>query len=262
LTAATADQQKANLKKTRIARLLLPQIDANSALLPPDKWIIRTAYDFIKGNKSLHDTIIRTLSYAGGGLGAVIGGVVGAVVLFPAALPMAAVGIAALGVAAFAGFRAKHHFGRFMKETLPQLRTEVGKKYLDYKVSELKAAWQRNLEERRKKKAEAGTKPKAEQPAEKKPEEAKPAEKKPEVVKTPDATATPEKPKAEKKSLGKAFGELAQKLAEERAKKALQQKQGKEAKKDAPENKTDDAPKAEPAQPKPPEQKPPAPPQP
>jgi flagellar biosynthesis GTPase FlhF len=247
-TAPAAEQQKTTPRpKTRIARILLPQIDANSALLPPDKWILRTAFDFIKGNKSLHDTIIRTAAYAGAGLTAVVAGVVGAVVLFPLALPMAAVGLAAVGAAAFSGFRAKFHFERFKKETLPELRNEVGKKYLDYKMSELKAAWQRNLDERRKKKAEAKTNaaPKEEKKAEAPQPEVK---KEPAPAATNDKTAVaekaPEKKPAEKKSLGSAFGELARKLAEERTKKLLQQKQDTDAKKN------DTPPKPEAAAPK------------
>ncbi|TAL37272.1 MAG: hypothetical protein EPN97_05445 [Alphaproteobacteria bacterium] len=254
------------LKKTRIARLLLPQIDANSALLPPDRWILRTAYEFVKGNKSFHNTMGRAAIYAGGGLGAIIAGTVGAILLFPLALPMAAAGLAALGAALFAGFRAKKHFEKFKEETLPELRKEVGKKYLDYKMNEIKAAWQQKLEERRKKKAEAAAKPK---PPEKQPQAKEPEEKKaeavtpvtPPVTPNPQPAATTEKPatpqkSGEKKSLGSAFAEMAKKIAEERAKKLLE-------KKDAVKKGDDAAPKTDEKKPPQPETpKPPAPPQP
>ncbi len=253
MTAATAEPQ-AKKQKTRIARLLLPQIDANSALLPPDKWILKTAYEFVKDNKSFHNTIGRAAIHAGLGFGALIAGAVGAVMLFPLALPMAAAGAAALGAAILSGFRAKHHVGRFMTETLPGLRGEVGKKYLDYKMSELKAAWQRNLDERRKKKAET----KKDAPAQKAPEQAKSEAKKPEVKQdapkpetaaqpapqpaATDKQAAPTKPEAkkqEKKSLGSAFADLARKMAEERARKALEAK----SKEQKPADKQPDAPK-------------------
>jgi hypothetical protein len=242
LTAATAEPQ-AKKQKTRIARLLLPQLDANSALLPPDKWILKTAYEFVKDNKSFHNTIGRAAIYAGLGFGALIAGAVGAVMLFPLAVPMAAAGAAALGAAVFSGFRVKHHLGRFMTETLPGLRGEVGKKYLDYKMSELKAAWQRNLDERRKKKAEA----KKDAPAQKAPEPAAPEAKKPEVKQeapkpetaAQPAPAKPEAKKEEKKSLGSAFADFARKMAEERARKALEAR----AKEQKPADKQPDAPK-------------------
>lgn len=264
MTAATA-QPKAKQQYSRIARWLLPQIDAHSALLPPDKWILKTAYEFVKDNKSFHDTMGRAAVYAGGGLLSVIAGTVGAIVLFPLALPMAAAGLAAAGAALFAGFRAKHHFDKFKEQTLPELRAEVGKKYLDYKMSELKAAWQRNMDERRKQREEA-----KKQKAEAKLPEAK----KPEVkAETPKAeTPKPETPKAEtpkpdtaqqkkpsdKKTLGGAFAELARKMAEERARKLKEQEAKDKAAKDAPQEQKPAAP-AKSDTPKPETPKPPAP---
>jgi hypothetical protein len=232
VTAATADPHKTQLKKTRIARLLLPQIDANSALLPPDRWILRTAYEFVKDNKSFHNTMGRAAVYAGSGLGALVAGTVAAVILFPFALPMAGAGLAALGAAWFAVHKAKQHFEKFKQETLPELRNEVGKKYLEYKMNEIKSAWQQKLDERRRKKAEA-----AQKPPERKPDVIKPEEKKPEATtpvtskttEIPQPASTTEKPatpqkSGEKKSLGSAFAEMARKIAEERARKALENK--------------------------------------
>ncbi|MEZ0225610.1 MAG: hypothetical protein ACAH83_13725 [Alphaproteobacteria bacterium] len=237
MTAAPADPHKTQLKKTRIARLLLPQIDANSALLPPDRWILRTAYEFVKDNKSFHNTMGRAAAYAGGGLTAVIAGVVGAVVLFPLALPMAAAGLAALGAAFFATKKAQKHFEKFKEETLPELRNEVGKKYLEYKMSEIKAAWQQKMDERRKKKSEAKPKPETKAPETKQPEATNPVT--PTVTPTPQPASTTEKPattqkSGEKKSLGSAFAEMARKIAEERAKKALEKKDSVKKDGDAP----------------------------
>ena len=263
MTAATAEP-KAKKQSSRIARFILPQIDPESALLPPDKWILRTSYEFVKDNKSFHDTIGRAAAYAGGGLAAIVAGTIGAIVLFPLALPMAAAGIAAIGVAVFAGFRARHHVEKFKEQTLPELRTEVGKKYLEYKMSELKAAWQRNLEERRKQKAEAKKQPATPKPEAAKPEtkaEApKPATEQPKAPETAPVVATENKPaptekKTEKKTLGGAFAELARKMAEESARKRKEQDAKAASKDNAPDAaKTDaqktDAPKA--ADPKPP----------
>lgn len=261
MTAAAA-QPKTKQQYSRIARWLLPQIDAHSALLPPDKWILKTAYQFVKDNKSFHDTMGRAAVYAGGGLLAAIAGTVGAIVLFPLALPMAAAGIAALGTALFAGFRAKHHFDKFKEQTLPELRAEVGKKYLDYKMSELKAAWQRNLDERRKQREEA-KKQKADvkTPGAGKPDATPETPK----VETPQAekpapgktTAAGDRKSSEKKTLGGAFAELARKMAEERARKLQEQGAKDKAAKDAPKEAPPEQKPAAPA--KPDAQKPPAP---
>ena len=241
MTASTAEP-KAKQQYSRIARYLLPQIDPHSALLPPDKWILRTAYEFVKDNKSFHDTMGRAALYAGGGFGAVIAGTIGAIILFPLALPMAAAGIAAIGAAMFAGFRAKHHFDKFKEQTLPELRNEVGKKYLDYKMSELKAAWQRKIDERRKQKAEAKNQKAAEPKPEIKTPEVRLPEVKAETVQQPAAT-TEKKPATEgKKTLGGAFAELARKMAEERARK-IKEQEAKAASKDVPKDAAPEVPK-------------------
>jgi hypothetical protein len=203
--------------KTRLAHLLLPQLDANSALLPPDRWILRTAMDIVRRNESFHSTIGRAAAYAGGGFAALAAGGVAAVLL-AATLPLVgtlAIASASLGAAVFAGVKARQYVQRFKSDTLPLLRGEIGKKYLEYKAGEIKAAWQRNLDKRRQKQAEkkSAAKPVETAPAEKPPQ--KPvAEKKPQ---NPASNAG-----ALGKSLGDAFGAWAKKKAEERAKKTEQ----------------------------------------
>lgn len=201
---------------------MLPQIDPNSALLPPNKWILKTAYELVKNNKSFHKALGRVALSAGGGLAAIAAGVTAAVVL-PLGLPLAAIGVAALGATVFAGFKTKQHYDTFKKTTLPEILAEVGKKYLiDFQVGGVKAVWQRNLEELRRKKAEK----QKQQPAEQKPAAKTPVTPAAPKTEAPAPATQPatsdeatEKKPAEKKSIGSAFAELARKMAEERARK-------------------------------------------
>jgi hypothetical protein len=265
LTAPVQDP-KAQRKKTRIAHMMLPQIDADSALLPPDKWIVKTTWELIRYNKSVHKTVGGMAGFALAGVVTVVAGAIGAFAV-AAAAPAVAVGIGALTIAGFFGFKTREFARQFKAETLPSVRTEVGKKYLEYKVNEVKAAWQRNMEEKRKareaEKAAKAAAPKVETPkVEAKAEtskvetpkvevpkvEAPKAEAKP-VAEVAPETKAPEKKSPEKKSLGGAFGEWALKQATERARKLKEKEQREDA---AP-------PVATPPAKKPPEAKPPTP---
>jgi len=139
--------------KTRIARFALPQIDANSALLPSDKWIIDTAKEFLKTNKSLHKTAGKIAGFSALGLLGLGAGIAGAILLLPATLPVAGIALAAAAVTAFSGFEVHKQVKVFKTETLKELREHMGKKYLEYKMAELKAAWQRKADERARAKA-------------------------------------------------------------------------------------------------------------
>lgn len=245
MTAATAEQQKAQRKKTRLGRILLPQIDGDSALLPPDKWILKTAYEFVKDNKSFHDTAGHTLAYAGGGFLAAAAGIACGVLAVTTAPLLALAGIAALGLAFFAGKKAQHHFQRLKSETLPEVRTDIGKKYLTYKMDELKAAWKKNVDEKRKQKEAQATAP---QPApEKKPDTPKPETKAQQPVQ--EQSAAGEK----KKSLGSLFGDFAKRMAEERLKQLKQDDAAKTADKKPEDKKTDERTPEPPKTPAPPQ---------
>ncbi|MDE1151308.1 MAG: hypothetical protein PW788_02130 [Micavibrio sp.] len=155
--APVANPQKEDTVKkpaTRIARLMLPQVDPNSALLPPDTWIKKTAWDFIKSSKSLHRTAGKAALYAGVGLAGLATAVTGMVMFIPAA-PLIAVIVAATSavVVAAASEAVQKQVKVFKKETLPELQQHVGRKYLEFKMAEMKAAWQRKADERAKEKA-------------------------------------------------------------------------------------------------------------
>jgi hypothetical protein len=155
-------------KKSRIAHWLLPQIDENSALLPSDEWVKTTVRSIIKEDKGFRKAAGRILGFAGLGLAAIAGGIVAAVLLFPAAIPMAVAGAAALGVTGFAAKKTRDGVNRFKSENIPALKETVGKKYLEYKAAELKAEWKRKQAAYRAKKAAEKAEKEAREAAEKK----------------------------------------------------------------------------------------------
>ncbi|MDF3025530.1 MAG: hypothetical protein K0R10_2891 [Alphaproteobacteria bacterium] len=154
-------------KKTRIAQMMLPDVDPNSALFPPDQWIKETAWAFIRDNKSFHRT---TGGIAGFGIAALttVGiGIAGAFAV-TGALPVVAVAAATIGIAGFFAKKTADFVKRFKTETFPELKMDIGKKYVEYKMSELKAAFDKNraaLAAKRKAEAEAkAAAPKVETP--------------------------------------------------------------------------------------------------
>lgn len=167
-------------KKTRIAQMMLPDVDPNSALFPPDQWIKDTAWAFIRDNKSFHRT---TGGIAGFGIAALttVGiGIAGAFAV-TGALPVVAVAAATIGIAGFFAKKTADFVKRFKTETFPELKMDIGKKYVEYKMSELKAAFDKNraaLAAKRKAEAEAkAAAPKVETPkAETQPAEIKKVE--------------------------------------------------------------------------------------
>lgn len=203
-----AQDLAAHKKNTRVIRYLLKgHVDENSALIPDDKWALNAAWDFAKKNKSLHKTAGGTVGFAFGSLLTVVAGVVGAFLVTGAA-PIAAVAVGAIAVAGFLGKKSYDFYNKFKTETLPELRADIGRKYLELKVGEVKAAWAKKKEEHEKKKAaeKAAKALEAAKPVvapvtapviapavtateAPKPEVKKPEEKKPEVTPAPVAKA-------------------------------------------------------------------------
>ena len=173
-----APQKEEKKRKTRIANWALPDIDENSALLPTDKWIIDSLKDYAKNSKGFKSTLGKMAGFALGGVATLAAGVVGALIVFPAAAPLAVVAAVSLVATGIFGKLAHSNVKKFKTEVLPDLRKDMGKKYLELKASELKSAWQKNMEERKKQRetekaakaaqeAEAAAKAAAEKPAEK-----------------------------------------------------------------------------------------------
>lgn len=193
-TARPAAAQPVKKPSTRLAQKMLPDVDPHSALLPPDRWVLKTAYDTFKTHKGIRATVLKTLGLGLLGLGAIGAGIVGAV-LAPAALPAAGFVAAGLGLAAVSGFVAKSEAQKLQSKYMPDLIEIVKTKYLELKMDEMKRAWKERAavvkQERAAKKAAeeqkaAEAKAAAERAAA---EEAKRAAEKP-------ANAAPEKPAA------------------------------------------------------------------
>ena len=154
-------------KKTRIAQMMLPDVDPNSALFPPDQWIKDTAWAFIRDNKSFHRTTGGIAGFGIAALATVGIGIAGAFAV-TGALPVVAVAAATIGIAGFFAKKTADFVKRFKTETFPELKMDIGKKYVEYKMSELKAAFDKNraaLAAKRKAEAEAkAAAPKVETP--------------------------------------------------------------------------------------------------
>lgn len=139
-------------RNTRIVRFALPQVDENSALLPTDKWAMDALWDFAKKNKSFHRNAGGLAGSALGSVATLVAGTIGVFAVSGVAA-VAAVAVAGLGLAGFLAKKAHDFFGKLKTETLAEMRTDIGKKYVELKASELKAAWQKKKDELAQRKA-------------------------------------------------------------------------------------------------------------
>ena len=139
-------QTSAQLDPTRrLARKVMPFIASDSALLPPDSWIIATLKDMYKTVPVLKRDV-RTAgalaAVAAGGLLASVGG--GIALAVTGALTVASgLGAAVMLVSSvgYAAWRGKKLWDRAQVETLPVLKEEIGKRYATYKMEEIASAW-------------------------------------------------------------------------------------------------------------------------
>lgn len=139
-------------RNTRIVRFALPQVDENSALLPTDKWAMDALWDFAKKNKSFHRNAGGLAGSALGSVATLVAGTIG-VFAVSGVVAVAAVAVAGLGLAGFLAKKARDFFGKLKTETVAEMRTDIGKKYVELKASELKAAWQKKKDELAQRKA-------------------------------------------------------------------------------------------------------------
>src|SRR6218665_2122010 len=89
---ANAPQKPLN-PDTRLARIMQPDLDPHSALLPTNKWIIDTMKTMVKDNAGIRGKLIRAGSFALGGIAAIGAGIAGAIIA-PTLLASAAIGVA------------------------------------------------------------------------------------------------------------------------------------------------------------------------
>lgn len=139
--------------KRRLARKVMPFIAADSALLPPDSWIIATLKDayktvqpFRRDVQALGALVVGAAAVAVTlAAGLVTLAVIGTVTL-AAAAGSAAVTLAG-GLAAF--WRGRQIWQRAQKDTLPAMKEDIGRRYVAYKAEEMMREWRLRLETQR-----------------------------------------------------------------------------------------------------------------
>lgn len=230
---ANAPQKPLN-PETRLARIMLPDLDPHSALLPTNKWIIDTMKTMVKDNAGIRGKLIRAGSFALGGIAAIGAGIAGAV-MAPTLLVSAAIGAAAVATAGLAGFFAKKQLVKIKTDHMKDVQEIIKNRYLEMKAQELKRAWQERAEKVR-----------IEREAKRAADAARKAQQAAEQVATPAADAKPQesaaaKPAPSKSAMLKTFGRWAAGKAKEGAHAiedkihdALEEKPAKPANSDAP----------------------------
>ncbi len=201
-------------KKTRIARFLLPSLEAQSALLPSDRWIMATVRDLLATNAALRRDVKRTALYTGGAVVlsvAALAGVVAGGVMFPALLPaVIAGGAAVLAGAAACGYSAKKALSSLRQKTLPDLRQDIMARYVKMKGNELTGEWARRVKMRKQQRAQEDSVADKERPHQ------APV---PEVQPVPADTKPVEKKSIKKAGAGSKLGAWALKAALDKVKK-------------------------------------------
>ena len=182
----TAQETKNKTESKRLARLLLPDVQGDSALLPPDRWVIATVRDLYKKSQNLKRDTARGAALVASAIGAtgVIGAASYAALTAGAALltvvAAAATGLILSGIGAY--LAGKKLVARFQKDTLPEIVSVVKSNYLKLKSDEMKRAWKQRMADKKREKeaqktASMTAAPLLENPKqEEKPKEEKPRE--------------------------------------------------------------------------------------
>lgn len=148
----------------KLARKVMPFIASDSALLPPDSWIIATLKDMYKTVPTLKRDVRAAGVVVAVGLLGTLASVGGGIALAVAGTLTVASGLAATAVLAssvgYAVWRGKKLWARAERETLPVLKEEIGKRYATYKMEEIASAWRARRDALRAAKA-TGTQPAA-----------------------------------------------------------------------------------------------------
>lgn len=144
----------------RLARKVMPFIAADSALLPPDTWIVAMLKDMYKTVAPFRRDVRTALALSAvavGGLLAALGG--GITLAVTGALTLATgAGVFAVVAASsgYAAWRGQKLWQRARQETAPVLKDEITRRYAAYKIEEIASAFRARLEASRAAKAAAG----------------------------------------------------------------------------------------------------------
>ena len=150
-------------KETRLARRVMPMIAADSALLPPDKWIIASLRGMYKTIEPFRRDVRAAAVVAGTAVGVALSLSVGIVAftIFGAmtlTTALASAGIAGVTAAA-SWWRGQKIWNRAKAETLPLVKEEIGKRYVAFKAEEMMKAWKERRDALRAAKAPAAAAP-------------------------------------------------------------------------------------------------------
>lgn len=133
----------------RLARKVMPFIAADSALLPPDAWIVSALREMYKTVAPFRRDVRAAAGVAVLAVGAFLGGVAGVVLPAAGMLTLAggcSLGLAALGCGAVAAWRGRVVWRRARRDTAPALKEGLGTRYAKYKMDEIANAWRQRLE--------------------------------------------------------------------------------------------------------------------
>ncbi|MGH8462934.1 MAG: hypothetical protein ACRER5_02235 [Pseudomonas sp.] len=124
---------------------MMPFIASDSALLPPDSWIIATLKDMYKTVPVFQRDVRSAGVVAAVAVGGLLASVGGGIALAVTGALTIATGLGAAVMLAssvgYAAWRGKKLWSRAQGETLPVLKEEIGKRYAAYKMEEIASAW-------------------------------------------------------------------------------------------------------------------------
>lgn len=137
----------------RLARRVMPFIAADSALLPPDSWIISSLRDAYKTVAPFRRDVraVATLAGAVAGLVVTVAAGLAALAVIGTVTLVAVVGGIAVtaGGMALAAWRGARVWARAQADTLPAMKDEMARRYVTYKGEELMRAWRQRMEAQR-----------------------------------------------------------------------------------------------------------------
>ena len=129
----------------KLARKVMPFIASDSALLPPDSWIIATLKDMYKTVPVFKRDVRAAGALAALAVGGTLLGIGGGIALAVTGALTVASGLGAAALLAssvgYAAWRGKKLWDRAQAETLPVLKEDIGKRYATYKMEEIASAW-------------------------------------------------------------------------------------------------------------------------
>lgn len=154
-TATGQEKQETPKRDSKIARFFLPGIDPQSALLPPDRWLISNVVAILKASTVFKKNATLAAVYAGMGVVSIAAGIAGIILTAPAVVMMAAAAVAGIGLASVFGKKTRDKIDNIKRDFLPEMRKEIGQRYLKMKGDNLLGIWSERINSKKEQKAAA-----------------------------------------------------------------------------------------------------------